>query len=240
MKKVRVFATMLGIILIAATFSIPPYAEAQFEKKPCDPNQKITTVMSLTLRQGKRITQWCIGTDNEMNPGDSAFIATKWKMGKMEFWIHRCGFEGPDGPADNPITDKKDLRKKIVTENVSGDKSKVVRYEFDAETKKLTVKSFKDGKLIDTKVVEPAENNLEDVPHPGSDLKFGNDDDIALQGGHDFECIADFDPAVGGDHLPINNTALFLSGVSQSMAWMIPIIAGIAGAGFIIRYKLRD
>ena len=48
------------------------------------------------------------------------------------------------------------------------------------------------------------------------------------------------DVSVAGDLLPIDSTALFLAGLSQSMVWMIPTLAGIAGAGVIIRHKLRD
>ena len=43
---------------------------------------------------------------------------------------------------------------------------------------------------------------------------------------------------VAGQLLPLDSTALFLAGLSQ--VWMIPTILGIAGAGVIIRHKLRD
>lgn len=48
-----------------------------------------------------------------------------------------------------------------------------------------------------------------------------------------------FPPVVGGELLPIDNTALFLAGLSQSAVWMIPTLAGIVGAGVIIRRKLH-
>ena len=43
---------------------------------------------------------------------------------------------------------------------------------------------------------------------------------------------------VAGELLPVDNTALFLAGLSSSAVWMIPTLAGIAGAGVIIRHKL--
>ena len=44
---------------------------------------------------------------------------------------------------------------------------------------------------------------------------------------------------VAGELLPIDSAALFLAGLSSSAVWMIPTLAGIAGAGFIIRSKLH-
>ena len=45
---------------------------------------------------------------------------------------------------------------------------------------------------------------------------------------------------VGGYLIPIDNTALFLAGLSQSMVWLIPTVLGLAGAGVIIRAKLHN
>ena len=45
--------------------------------------------------------------------------------------------------------------------------------------------------------------------------------------------------AVSGKLLPLDSIALVLAGLSQSAIWMIPTLAGLAGAGVIIR-KLRD
>ena len=45
---------------------------------------------------------------------------------------------------------------------------------------------------------------------------------------------------VAGETLPIDTTILFLAGISQSAAWMIPTLAGLAGAGVIIRHKLQS
>ena len=44
---------------------------------------------------------------------------------------------------------------------------------------------------------------------------------------------------VAGELLPIDSTALFLAGLSSSAVWMIPTLAGLAGAGVIIRHKLH-
>ena len=44
---------------------------------------------------------------------------------------------------------------------------------------------------------------------------------------------------VGGEFLPMDATALFIAGLSGSAIWMIPTLAGLAGAGFIIRQKLQ-
>ena len=44
---------------------------------------------------------------------------------------------------------------------------------------------------------------------------------------------------VAGELLPIDSAALFLAGLSQSAIWMIPTLAGLAGAGIIIRQKLQ-
>ena len=43
------------------------------------------------------------------------------------------------------------------------------------------------------------------------------------------ECV------VAGELLPIDSTALFLAGLSSSAVWMIPTIAGAAGAGLFVR-----
>ena len=47
------------------------------------------------------------------------------------------------------------------------------------------------------------------------------------------------DDAVAGELLPLDNTALFIAGLSQSLVWMIPTVLGLAGAGVIIRTKLE-
>jgi len=39
---------------------------------------------------------------------------------------------------------------------------------------------------------------------------------------------------VGGELLPIDNTALLLAGAQSSLVWMLPVLAGIAGTGFYL------
>jgi len=46
------------------------------------------------------------------------------------------------------------------------------------------------------------------------------------------------EPIVGGELLPIDNTALMLAGLQSSAIWMLPVLAGAAGAG-IAALKLR-
>jgi len=45
-------------------------------------------------------------------------------------------------------------------------------------------------------------------------------------------------PQVGGELLPIDTTALMLAGIQSSAIWMLPVLAGAAGAGFAA-FKLR-
>jgi hypothetical protein len=50
----------------------------------------------------------------------------------------------------------------------------------------------------------------------------------------DMEVLGDLKPCVqnvAGELLPLNTTALFVSGITSSAIWMIPTLAGIAGAG---------
>ena len=47
------------------------------------------------------------------------------------------------------------------------------------------------------------------------------------------------DRIVGGEFLPIDSTALFLAGLTSSAVWIIPTLAGLAGAGVIIRSRLH-
>jgi len=39
---------------------------------------------------------------------------------------------------------------------------------------------------------------------------------------------------VGGEFLPIDSTALLLAGIQSSTVWMLPTLAGLAGAGFYL------
>jgi hypothetical protein len=48
------------------------------------------------------------------------------------------------------------------------------------------------------------------------------------------------DMVVGGEFLPIDNTALMLAGLQSSAIWMIPTLAGLAGAGaFYIKSRMN-
>jgi len=43
---------------------------------------------------------------------------------------------------------------------------------------------------------------------------------------------------VGGEFLPIDSTALMLAGLQTSAIWMLPVLAGVAGAGFyLIKFR---
>ncbi len=44
------------------------------------------------------------------------------------------------------------------------------------------------------------------------------------------------EPLVGGELLPIDNTALVLAGLQTSAIWMLPVLAGVAGSAFAILY----
>ena len=48
----------------------------------------------------------------------------------------------------------------------------------------------------------------------------------------DDTCISSNQNPVAGELVPLNTTALFISGLSSSMIWMVPTLVGIAGAGF--------
>ena len=69
---------------------------------------------------------------------------------------------------------------------------------------------------------------------------------VLFQNGNAFACC-DFgfvtyfsDKYVGGDMLPIDSTALVLAGLQSSAIWMLPILAGAAGAGaFYIKTRMK-
>jgi len=47
--------------------------------------------------------------------------------------------------------------------------------------------------------------------------------------------------SVAGELLPLNTTALFISGITSSAIWMIPTLAGIAGAGvYLVRSRTHE
>jgi len=46
---------------------------------------------------------------------------------------------------------------------------------------------------------------------------------------------------VGGEFLPIDSTALFVSGIQTSAIWILPAVAGLAGTGYyLIRFRAKQ
>jgi len=46
---------------------------------------------------------------------------------------------------------------------------------------------------------------------------------------------------VGGEFLPIDTTALFVSGFQTSLVWILPVVAGLAGTGYyLIRFRNKE
>jgi hypothetical protein len=46
---------------------------------------------------------------------------------------------------------------------------------------------------------------------------------------------------VGGEFLPIDSTALFVSGIQTSAVWILPAVAGLAGTGYyLIRFRAKQ
>ena len=46
---------------------------------------------------------------------------------------------------------------------------------------------------------------------------------------------------VAGELLPLDSTALMIAGLTSMSVWMIPTIAGLAGAGvYLVKYRARD
>ncbi|MDH3678275.1 MAG: CHRD domain-containing protein [Nitrosopumilus sp.] len=49
------------------------------------------------------------------------------------------------------------------------------------------------------------------------------------------------EPQVAGELLPLDSTALLIGGLSSMSMWMIPTVAGLAGAGlYLVKYRTRD
>jgi len=70
----------------------------------------------------------------------------------------------------------------------------------------------------------------------GADLDFIGNFDHKSRG---LTMILDFTPdVVGGESLSIDSTALVLAGLQSSAIWMLPVLAGAAGAGFAA-FKIR-
>ena len=85
--------------------------------------------------------------------------------------------------------------------------------------------------------------NVQDPPEPG----LTNDCDVTFEvdsiffGSDDQEQLIEVttpEAVVGGEFLPIDSTALVLAGLQTSAIWMLPVLAGAAGAGFAA-FKLR-
>ena len=52
------------------------------------------------------------------------------------------------------------------------------------------------------------------------------------------ECVPEVDEQVAGELLPLDSTALFLAGIQSMTVWMIPTVAGLAGAGvYLVKYR---
>ncbi len=52
--------------------------------------------------------------------------------------------------------------------------------------------------------------------------------------------LAFADEVVGGEFLPLDNTALLLAGLQSSAIWMLPVLAGVAGVGaFYIKSRIN-
>jgi len=46
---------------------------------------------------------------------------------------------------------------------------------------------------------------------------------------------------VTGELLPLDNTSLFLAGLTSMSVWMIPTVLGLAGVGvYLVKYRARD
>jgi len=55
---------------------------------------------------------------------------------------------------------------------------------------------------------------------------------------HSWFLLSGNDAVVGGELLPIDSTALVLAGLQTSAIWMLPVLAGLAGAGFyLIKFR---
>ena len=72
----------------------------------------------------------------------------------------------------------------------------------------------------------------------------GTFDNWFAPGGGVFDEVAFFltgdSTLVGGELLPIDNTALVLAGIQTSAIWMLPVLAGVAGAGFyLVKFRMN-
>jgi hypothetical protein len=45
------------------------------------------------------------------------------------------------------------------------------------------------------------------------------------------QCLPEVDEQVAGELLPLDSSALMIAGLTSMTVWMIPAVAGLAGAG---------
>ncbi len=77
-----------------------------------------------------------------------------------------------------------------------------------------------------TNVADPVINNNQDFVFEG-DYDNGQDFFFSV-------ILATHTQVVGGELLPLDSTALVLAGLQTSAIWMLPVLAGLAGAGFYL------
>ena len=71
--------------------------------------------------------------------------------------------------------------------------------------------------------IDPGPGVTIDFPSP--DIKF-------------CEFVNEIDVKVAGELLPLNTSALMIAGLSTSAVWMVPAIAGLAGAGvYLVKFR---
>jgi len=65
-------------------------------------------------------------------------------------------------------------------------------------------------------------------------------DDILGEGALDISNFMGPNCEVGGEFLPIDSTALVLAGLQTSAIWMLPVLAGVAGAGlYLVKFRMN-
>lgn len=88
------------------------------------------------------------------------------------------------------------------------------------------------------------------IPHTSSTLTIewfssgsgwqGNDDESWAIENVEINLLGVEPSLVGGEIIPIDNTALLLAGIQSSAIWMLPALAGIVGAGaFFVRTRMN-
>ena len=73
-------------------------------------------------------------------------------------------------------------------------------------------------------------------PTNGAINTLGSNTDVVIS---DLDFIP-VDVVIGGEILPINSAALFITGLQSMSVWMLPVLAGVAGVGtYYIRTKMN-